>query len=296
MRSGWARPRNRRSSRFEHRLGPAALPLSSVSLCSTFAGWWVMQPSSDDLETTAGPARACRSDIPRHVAIIMDGNGRWAAQRGLPRLAGHQHGTDNIRRITTTAAQIGVEYLTLWAFSTDNWRRPREEIEGILHILAGVIERETEELGRQGAQLRHIGSLEGLDPQLQTTVRAAIDRTRSNNRLILTLAFNYSGRQELLAAIKSLIASGVPAAEIDEETLQAHLFTRDLPDPDLIIRTSGEHRISNFLLWQSAYAELFFTPTLWPDFGPDDLFDAVSEVGRPERRFGGVPNHKPATP
>jgi undecaprenyl diphosphate synthase len=255
-----------------------------------------MQPSSEDLETAASPARPCRSDIPRHVAIIMDGNGRWAAQRGLPRLAGHQHGTDNIRRITTTAAQLGVEYLTLWAFSTDNWRRPREEIDGILHILAGVIERETEELDRQGAQLRHIGSLEGLDPQLQTAVRIAIDRTRTNNRLILTLAFNYSGRQELLAAIKSLIASGVPAAEIDEETLQAHLFTRDLPDPDLIIRTSGEHRISNFLLWQSAYAELFFTPTLWPDFGPDDLFEAVSEFGRRERRFGGVPSRDSTAP
>jgi undecaprenyl diphosphate synthase len=226
----------------------------------------------------------------------MDGNGRWAAQRGLPRLAGHQHGTDNIRRITTTAAEIGVEYLTLWAFSTDNWRRPREEIEGILQILASVIERETEELDRQGAQLRHIGSLEGLDPQLQAAVRAAVDRTRTNNRLILTLAFNYSGRQELLAAIKSLMASGVPAAAVDEETVHRHLFTRDLPDPDLIIRTSGEHRISNFLLWQSAYSELFFTPTLWPDFGPDDLFAAVTEFGRRERRFGGVPTHETAAP
>jgi undecaprenyl diphosphate synthase len=255
-----------------------------------------MQPSSDDEGTAASQAEPCHSAIPRHVAIIMDGNGRWAAQRGLPRLAGHQHGTDNIRRITTTAAQIGVEYLTLWAFSTDNWRRPREEIEGILHILAGVIERETEELNRQGAQLRHIGSLEGLDPQLQTAVHAAIDRTRTNNRLILTLAFNYSGRQELLAAIKSLIASGVPPEAIDEVTLQAHLFTRDMPDPDLIVRTSGEHRISNFLLWQSAYSELFFTPTLWPDFGPDDLFEAVREFGRRERRFGGVPGREATIP
>src|SRR4051795_7962242 len=214
-----------------------------------------MQPSSDHVATAGDPPRPHRSEIPHHVAIIMDGNGRWAAQRGLPRLAGHQHGTDNIRRITTAAAQIGIKYLTLWAFSTDNWRRPREEIDGILHILAGVIERETEELDRQGAQLRHIGSLEGLDPQLQTAVRAAIDRTRCNNRLILTLAFNYSGRQELLAAIKSLMASGISAAEVDEETLQAHLFTRNLPDPDLIVRTSGENRISNFLLWQSAYSE-----------------------------------------
>ena len=159
-----------------------------------------MQPVSDQKATAASPPRPRHSEIPRHVAIIMDGNGRWAAQRGLPRLAGHQHGTDNIRRITTAAVQNGIKYLTLWAFSTDNWRRPREEIDGILHILAGVIERETEELDRQGAQLRHIGSLEGLDPQLQTAVHAAIGRTRCNNRLILTLAFNYGGRQELLAA------------------------------------------------------------------------------------------------
>jgi undecaprenyl diphosphate synthase len=247
--------------------------------------------ATNSVGTIARPATApFRSAVPRHVAIIMDGNGRWAAQRGLPRISGHQQGTGNIRRITTAAAEIGVEYLTLWAFSTDNWRRPREEIDGILHILAGVIERETDELDRQGAQLRHIGSLEGLDPQLQASVLAAIERTQGNNRLILTLAFNYSGRQELLAAIKSLMTSGVPAEEVDEATLQAHLFTRDLPDPDLIVRTSGEHRISNFLLWQSAYSELYFTPPLWPDFGPDDLFDAVTEYGRRERRFGGVPD------
>jgi undecaprenyl diphosphate synthase len=213
----------------------------------------------------------------------------------MPRLSGHQHGTDNIRRITTAAAELGVGYLTLWAFSTDNWRRPRDEIDGILRILAEVIERETEELHRQGAQLRHIGSLEGLDPALQTAVRSAIERTRNNDRLILTLAFNYSGRQELLAAVRSLVASGTPAEAVDEETLQDHLFTRDLPDPDLIIRTSGEHRISNFLLWQSAYAELFFTPTLWPDFGPDDLLEAVQEFGRRERRFGGVTADESAT-
>ena len=220
----------------------------------------------------------------------MDGNGRWAAQRGLPRISGHQHGTDNIRRITTAAAELGIHFLTLWAFSTDNWRRPPEEIQGILRILAGVIERETDELDRQGAQLRHIGSLEGLDSELQAAVLAAIERTRGNNRLILTLAFNYGGRQELLAAIKSLMNSDIPAEEVSEETLQAHLFTRDLPDPDLIIRTSGEHRLSNFLLWQSAYSEFYFTPILWPDFGPEDLGEAVKEYGRRERRFGGVPD------
>jgi undecaprenyl diphosphate synthase len=225
---------------------------------------------------------------PRHVAIIMDGNGRWAAQRGLPRIAGHERGTDNIRRITTAAAELGIEYLTLWAFSTDNWRRPREEIDGILRILAEVIDREVVELNRQGAQLRHIGSLEGLDAGLQKAVLSAIERTKSNSRLILTLAFNYSGRQELIAAVKSLVESGTPACDIDESTVQKHLFTRNLPDPDLIIRTSGEHRISNFLLWQSAYSEFVFTPTLWPDFGPDDLHEAVREYARRDRRFGGV--------
>ncbi|MBA3450001.1 MAG: di-trans,poly-cis-decaprenylcistransferase, partial [Chloroflexia bacterium] len=227
--------------------------------------------------------RARSSAIPRHVAIIMDGNGRWAARRGLPRLSGHQHGTDNIQRITTAAAELGISYLTLWAFSTDNWRRPREEIDGILDILVQVIARELDELDRQGAQLRHIGSLEGLDPALQAAVLAAVDRTQTNDRLVLTLAFNYSGRQELLAAVKSLVASGVSAEDVDEPLLQAHLFTRDLPDPDLIIRTSGEHRISNFLLWQSAYSEFYFTPTLWPDFGPDELIEAVREFGRRQR-------------
>ena len=251
--------------------------------------------SQEAVQITRAAAASLVSPVPRHVAIIMDGNGRWAAQRGLPRLAGHQHGTDNIRRITTAAAELGIEYLTLWAFSTDNWRRPRDEIEGILRILAEVIERETEELHRQGAQLRHIGNLEGLAPDLQAAVRNAIAYTRDNDRLILTLAFNYSGRQELLAAIRSLIADEVPAEAVDEDVLQEHLFTRDLPDPDLIIRTSGEHRISNFLLWQSAYSEFDFTPTLWPDFEPDDLCEAVRDFGRRERRFGGVSGEEPAS-
>ena len=242
-----------------------------------------------------GAPTAHAPPIPQHVAIIMDGNGRWAAQRGLPRLAGHQQGTNNIRRITTAAAELGVQYLTLWAFSTDNWRRPRDEIDGILQILAEVIERETDELHRQGAQLRHIGSLDGLEPELRAAVLAAINRTRENNRLVLTLAFNYSGRQELLAAVRDIVASGIPIETITEATIKSHLFTRDLPDPDLIIRTSGEYRISNFLLWQSAYAEFFFTPTLWPDFGPDDLCEAVHEYGRRERRFGGVPADEAAT-
>jgi len=255
-----------------------------------------MSEMSPEAPKRSDASFGCNPAVPRHVAIIMDGNGRWAAQRGLPRIAGHQHGTSNIRRITTAAAELGVKYLTLWAFSTDNWRRPQEEIDGILRILAEVIERETDELHRQGAQLRHIGSLEGLDSGLKEAVLSAIARTANNDRLVLTLAFNYSGRQELIAAIRELMSSGLPVEDVDEAALQSHLFTRDLPDPDLIVRTSGEHRISNFLLWQSAYSELFFTPTLWPDFGAEDLRAAVEEFGRRERRFGGVTSESAAPP
>jgi undecaprenyl diphosphate synthase len=214
------------------------------------------------------------SRIPTHVAIIMDGNGRWAAQRGLPRLAGHDAGTENIRRITFKAGELGIRYLTLWAFSTENWRRPRDEVEGIMKILAKAIESETEELHRQGAQLRHIGDLAALEPELQQAVRDAIHLTRNNDRLVLTLAFNYGGRQEILQAIKEIVADGVAPGEIDEELVDRHLFTRGTPDPDLVIRTSGECRMSTFLLW--------------PDFGPAELEAAVRDYGRRERRFGHI--------
>ena len=223
-----------------------------------------------------------------HVAIIMDGNGRWAAQRGLPRVAGHEAGTDNIRRITYTAGELGITHLTLWAFSTENWRRPEVEVRGIMKILGDVIERETQELFLQGAQLRHIGSLDGLDPDLREAVLGAIELTKGNDRLVLTLAFNYGGRQEMIDAVRSMVAAGLGPDEIDDETVSRHLYTSDLPDPDLVIRTSGEHRMSNFLLWQAAYAELYFCPVLWPDFGPDHLREAVAEYGRRERRFGHI--------
>ncbi len=234
--------------------------------------------------------------VPGHVAIIMDGNGRWAARRGLPRVAGHERGTDNIRRITQAAVELGIRCLTLWAFSTENWRRPADEISGIMRILGEVIERETPELHRQGARLRHIGSLDGLEPALRQAVLDAIELTKMNERLDLTLAFNYGGRQELLAAIRGIVAEGIPVEAIDEAAVERHLFTRDLPDPDLIVRTSGEHRTSNFLLWQSAYAELYFTPVLWPDFGPDELRAAVEDYGRRERRYGGIPAASHAAP
>ena len=228
------------------------------------------------------------SRIPNHVAIIMDGNGRWAAQRGLPRLAGHEAGTENIRRITFKAGELGIKYLTLWAFSTENWRRPREEVQGIMKILAGAIESETEELHRQGAQLRHIGDLGALDPDLQGAVRGAIELTRDNDRLILTLAFNYGGRQEIIHAIQGMMADGIQPDQVDEALIDRYLYTAGTPDADLVIRTSGECRMSNFLLWQASFAELYFSPVFWPDFGPDELEAAVLEFGKRERRFGHV--------
>lgn len=234
--------------------------------------------------------------IPEHVGIIMDGNGRWAKQRGLPRIAGHEAGTENIRRITTRAAEIGIRYLTLWAFSTENWRRPREEVDGILNILAHAIESETQELHRQGARLRHIGSLEGLSPDLCASIRSAIKLTRDNTRITLTLAFNYGGRAEIVNAIQAIINEGIPASDVTEKLIDAHLFTADMPDPDLIVRTSGEFRTSNFLIWQAAYAEYVFSPVLWPDFGPDDLDNAVTEYGQRDRRFGGLTDSQPVQP
>lgn len=243
----------------------------------------------DEVErVTSGDNSVLPSAVPAHVAIIMDGNGRWAARRGLPRLEGHERGTDNIRRITRAASSFGIKYLTLWAFSTENWQRPSDEVEGILRILGEVLSREVDELHRQGAQLRHIGSLDELPEETRRAVRDAVSLTRNNDHLVLTLAFNYGGRQELLAAIKSLVAAGIPPDEIDEARLRQHLYTSDLPDPDLVIRTSGEHRLSNFLLWQAAYAELLFSPVLWPDFGPDDLRAAILDYAGRERRFGHV--------
>lgn len=237
-----------------------------------------------------------RRPIPRHVAIIMDGNGRWAAQRHLPRIAGHEAGTENIRRITTRAAEIGIEYLTLWAFSTENWRRPKDEVEGILRILASAIESETEELHRQGAKLHHIGSLDGLPPALAQSVRDAMYLTRHNDRIQLTLAFNYGGRAEIVHAIQAMLADDVRAEDVTDALVGKYLYTHDMPDPDLIVRTSGELRTSNFLIWQGAFAEYHFTSVYWPDFSPDDLSRAVDDYAGRDRRFGGLHEASPTQP
>jgi undecaprenyl diphosphate synthase len=225
---------------------------------------------------------------PEHVAIIMDGNGRWAQSRGLPRIAGHEAGTENIRTITTRAAELGIKYLTLWAFSTENWNRPAEEVEGILRILGEALVVETEELHRKGARLQHIGSLEGLSPDLIQGIHDAIELTRNNTSITLTLAFNYGGRDEIIRAIRRMIADGVAPEDVNESTFQQYLYTAGMPDPDLIIRTSGEMRTSNFLIWQGAFAEYYICPKLWPDFGEQDLDAAIAEYQKRDRRFGGL--------
>ncbi len=230
---------------------------------------------------------------PRHVAIIMDGNGRWAAQRGLDRIQGHEQGTGNIRRITFAAGELGIEYLTLWAFSTENWSRPAHEVQGILRILAEAIESETQELHEQGARLRHIGELDPLEPALRQSVLDAVELTRGNSRITLTLAFNYGGRREIVHAAQALIRDGLTADDVTEDAIRERLYAPDLPDADLIVRTSGEYRMSNFLLWQGAYSEFVFTPKFWPDFGPDDLAAAVLEYSRRDRRFGAIPSVPP---
>lgn len=224
--------------------------------------------------------------IPRHIAIIMDGNGRWAEQRHLPRMAGHRAGTENLRQIIEACVEFGVQYLTIYAFSTENWKRPRDEVDGLMQILAESIEKELNDLHKQGTRLIHIGRLEQLKDPLRQKVMDAMRLTRENTRLTLCIAWNYGGRDELVYALQNIIRSGVAAEKVNEELISNHLFTADIPDPDLVIRTSGEMRTSNFLLWQSAYAEWFFTPVLWPDFNKEELRKAILDYGRRERRFG----------
>jgi undecaprenyl diphosphate synthase len=233
--------------------------------------------------------------VPQHVAIVMDGNGRWATRRGLPRVAGHEAGTENIRPITRKAAELGIKYLTVWAFSTENWRRPPEEVEAILGILARSVSTETEALHRENVRINHIGSLEPLDPVLRYAIEDAIELTRDNTRITLTIAFNYGGRAEIVQAVRRIIADGVAPEDVNDELIERYLYTADMPAPDLIIRTSGEQRVSNFLIWQGAYAEYLFTPKLWPDFGPEDLACAVEEFANRERRFGGLGPSSAAT-
>ncbi len=224
--------------------------------------------------------------LPTHIAIIMDGNGRWAAAQGLPRLAGHRAGTENLRNIIRACVEFNVKILTIYAFSTENWDRPAEEVEGLMMILEDVIDRELEELYAEGVQLHHIGRADRLNPRLLEKVKHAVELTKNNDRLILCIAWNYGGRDEIVCAIKSIISDGYKSEEISDELVSHYLFTAGIPDPDLIIRTSGEMRISNFLIWQIAYSELYVTDTLWPDFGREELFKALVSYSHRDRRFG----------
>jgi len=224
--------------------------------------------------------------LPTHVAIIMDGNGRWALSRGLPRLAGHRAGVENLRRIINACVEFGIPYLTIYAFSTENWGRPPEEVKGLLFILDEVLDRELAELHKQGVRLWHIGRLEGIAPSTQKKVRDAIEMTKNNTRLTLNVAFNYGGRAEIVHAIQQMLADGVTAGQITEELIGRYLYTAGQPDPDLIIRTAGELRVSNFLLWQGAYAEYYAADVYWPDFDKEEFRRALEHFASRERRFG----------
>lgn len=226
---------------------------------------------------------------PYHVGIIMDGNGRWARERGLPRLAGHQAGVDNIRRILESSVRRGIKVLTIYAFSTENWGRPPDEVRGLMRLLGQTIRRQLNDLHKNGVQIRHSGRLAGMSPELQDQIRHALEVTRNNDRIILNVAFNYGGRAEILDAVRHVIADGINPNDLSEELFSRYLYTCDLPDPDLIIRTGGEWRLSNFLIWQAAYAEYYTTPTYWPDFDEAELEKALTEFAARERRFGRVP-------
>jgi undecaprenyl diphosphate synthase len=243
-------------------------------------------------EVTAGTASAL-SALPKHVAIIMDGNGRWAQQRGLPRLAGHRAGTENVRRIIRACVDYGIRMLTLYAFSTENWTRPQDEVRGLLSLLSQMVDRELDNLHKNGVRLNHLGSLAELPATLQAKIRQAVQVTSSNDRLVLNIALNYGGRMDIVQAVQKMMREGFTPDQMTEKALSEHLYTGGMPDPDLVIRTAGEMRLSNFLVWQAAYAEFYCTPTYWPDFGPEELHKALLDFGQRTRKFGGLPAPTP---
>ena len=228
---------------------------------------------------------------PRHVAIIMDGNGRWAKARGLPRNLGHRQGVDAVREVVRACGRLGIEYLTLYAFSSENWKRPETEVAGLMDLLRIYIRRELDDLARNGVRVRVIGDRTRLAPDIVELITNAENRTCDNGKLTVVIALSYGGQDEIVTACRRIadqVAAGqLKAEDINAEMVASHLQTAGIPDPDLIIRTSGEQRLSNFLLWQSAYSELIFTDKLWPDFAPDDLAAAVVEFQRRDRRYGG---------
>jgi undecaprenyl diphosphate synthase len=234
--------------------------------------------------------------LPHHVAIIMDGNGRWAAKRHLPRVAGHRAGVNALRRIVECCPDEGIKILSVYAFSTENWGRPREEVDALMRIFWETIKSDLQKLHRNGVRLRHLGRLEELAPDIQDAVRYSVDLTKNNDRVILNVCFNYGGRTELVDAIRQMLRDGIDPRDVNEELVSSYLYTRGLPDPDLIIRTASEMRLSNFLIWQAAYSEYYATPTLWPDFSRQDFIDAIRAYSQRQRRFGRLNNQASDTP
>lgn len=225
---------------------------------------------------------------PQHVAIVMDGNGRWARERELPREQGHQHGRIKLHDVVRAFSERGVRFLTLYAFSTENWRRPSDEVQGLMTLAAEAIRQDAPRLHEEAARLVHLGRKDRIDPEIAAAIDRVVDMTKGNTGITLSVAFDYGGREEILEAARALLKDDVAPDDLDESAFASRLFTNGLPDPDLIIRTGGELRISNFLLWQAAYAELYFTPTLWPDFGPKEVTKALDAYAARKRRFGGV--------
>ena len=245
------------------------------------------------MDRAAHPPDGTLSDtaaVPVHVAIVMDGNGRWAEQRGLPRLMGHRVGVDNIRPVLQALAHKGVKYVSLYAFSTENWNRPAIEVEGLMDILRQSIERETKALHEQNVRILHLGRLDRLSPELNKSIINAQELTRHNKGVTLSVAFDYGGRAEIVDALKNIMRDGLSPDQLDEDSVARYLYTSQLPDPDLIIRTGGELRLSNFFLWQAAYSEYYPTPTLWPDLGPEEVAKALEDYSGRQRRFGNIRN------
>ncbi len=235
---------------------------------------------------TGAPTKKKISPLPHHVAIVPDGNGRWAEQRGLPRLEGHLAGAKNMWRMVEYLSYYPIKYITLYGFSTENWNRPEDEVTGLFHILKEHIDKEVPVIHKKGIRLRHIGRLEELPIWLQISINSAIELTKNNTGMTLSLAFNYGGRAEIVDAVRRLIAKGIPPQDIDEELFGSYLYTAGLPDVDLVIRTADELRLSNFLIWQSAYSEYYFTSTLWPDVDKEEIEKALLAYSQRQRRFG----------
>jgi len=238
--------------------------------------------------TVASSTIKKRTHLPNHVAIIMDGNGRWAKQRDLPRLEGHRAGVENMHSVIEYFIKLQLNYLTLYGFSTENWSRPEEEVAGLFLLLEEIIDKETLKLHKRGVRLRHLGQLDRLPENLQLAINRAIELTKNNTGMNLNFALNYGGRAEILDAVRRIIAEGIPSKNIDEKLFTSYLYTVGLPEVDMVIRTGGELRLSNFLLWQAAYSEYYFTKVLWPDFDSKEIDKALLSYSQRQRRFGGL--------